>query len=136
VCPACSQPMVVYEFEGVEIDQCTACRGVWLDAGELETLSRLSGVDSGELGHLTDRSREGRRVTRRCARCGRRMREIRAGRGEKVVLDRCPFGHGLWFDRGELAAVVVSYADAQEAEVARFFSELLANELATTEGGA
>jgi Zn-finger nucleic acid-binding protein len=128
--------MVVYELDGVEIDQCPACHGVWLDAGELETLSRLSGVDSGELGSATDRSRDGRRVTRRCARCGRRMREIRAGRDGKVVLDRCPLGHGLWFDRGELAAVVVSYADAQEAEVARFFSDLLANELATTEGGA
>ncbi len=128
--------MVVYEFEGVEIDHCPACHGVWLDAGELETLTRSSGIDPGELGRAAGWSRDGRRVARRCARCGRRMREIQAGRDEKVALDRCPVGHGLWFDRGELAAVVVSYADAQEAEVARFFSELLASELATTEGGA
>jgi Zn-finger nucleic acid-binding protein len=36
---------------------------------------------------------------------------------EGVELDRCPVGHGLWFDRGELATVVHSSAD-ERAEAA------------------
>jgi Zn-finger nucleic acid-binding protein len=31
--------------QGVEIDRCPACRGVWLDRGELEKLVALGGDD-------------------------------------------------------------------------------------------
>jgi hypothetical protein len=36
VCPKCESPMRSYERNGVTIDQCTGCRGVFLDRGELE----------------------------------------------------------------------------------------------------
>ena len=38
VCPKCQSPMRSYERNGVTIDQCTGCRGVFLDRGELERL--------------------------------------------------------------------------------------------------
>ena len=36
-CPACAVPLVAIDYDdtGVEVDFCTACRGVWLDADEL-----------------------------------------------------------------------------------------------------
>nr|WP_203774761.1 zf-TFIIB domain-containing protein [Actinoplanes deccanensis] len=37
-CPKCHGEMRVYERSGVTIDQCTECRGVFLDRGELEKL--------------------------------------------------------------------------------------------------
>ena len=37
-CPKCSAPMRTYERNRVTIDQCTECRGVFLDRGELERL--------------------------------------------------------------------------------------------------
>lgn len=37
-CPKCTAPMTTYERNGIHVDQCTGCRGVFLDAGELEHL--------------------------------------------------------------------------------------------------
>jgi uncharacterized protein len=38
-CPVCSGQMREMVREGVTIDTCTQCRGVWLDRGELEKLA-------------------------------------------------------------------------------------------------
>jgi len=37
-CPACESEMRITNREGVEIDYCPQCRGVWLDRGELEKI--------------------------------------------------------------------------------------------------
>jgi uncharacterized protein len=37
-CPVCKIPLVMSERQGVEIDYCPQCRGVWLDRGELDKL--------------------------------------------------------------------------------------------------
>lgn len=38
ICPKCGAEMRPYERNGVVIDQCEGCRGVFLDRGELESL--------------------------------------------------------------------------------------------------
>ena len=37
-CPKCGHPLATETLEGVEIDRCTFCEGLFLDAGELEKL--------------------------------------------------------------------------------------------------
>jgi uncharacterized protein len=37
-CPKCHGEMRVYERSGVTVDQCTECRGIFLDRGELEKI--------------------------------------------------------------------------------------------------
>ncbi len=37
-CPKCAGEMRSYERNGVTVDQCTECRGIFLDRGELEHL--------------------------------------------------------------------------------------------------
>ncbi len=37
-CPKCHADMRTYERNGVHVDQCTECRGIFLDRGELEKL--------------------------------------------------------------------------------------------------
>ncbi len=43
-CPVCTSPvdLVMTERQGVEIDYCPKCRGVWLDRGELDKIVELS----------------------------------------------------------------------------------------------
>jgi Zn-finger nucleic acid-binding protein len=42
-CPVCKDPqLVISERQGIEIDYCPACRGVWLDRGELDKLIEKS----------------------------------------------------------------------------------------------
>jgi uncharacterized protein len=51
-CPACDMAMLTPQYrEGVEIDWCARCRGVWLDRGELDKLiDRLSAYRSNNVG--------------------------------------------------------------------------------------
>lgn len=41
-CPRCNELLHVAHREGIEIDHCPRCRGVWLDRGELEKLVGLT----------------------------------------------------------------------------------------------
>ncbi|MES2242176.1 MAG: zf-TFIIB domain-containing protein [Pseudomonadota bacterium] len=42
-CPVCPEAtLLMSERQGVEIDYCPQCRGVWLDRGELDKLLDLS----------------------------------------------------------------------------------------------
>ena len=43
-CPVCKVPLVMSERQGVEIDYCPQCRGVWLDRGELDKIIERSSV--------------------------------------------------------------------------------------------
>jgi Zn-finger nucleic acid-binding protein len=41
-CPVCKVTLLMSEKQGVEIDYCPSCRGVWLDRGELEKIIEKS----------------------------------------------------------------------------------------------
>lgn len=45
-CPNCDETLVMTERQGVEIDYCPKCRGVWLDKGELDKIiERTAGYE-------------------------------------------------------------------------------------------
>ncbi|MDB5101300.1 MAG: hypothetical protein JWM80_5721 [Cyanobacteria bacterium RYN_339] len=52
-CPRDGAALATQIHEGVEIDQCPTCKGVWLDAGELEHLEH--GKSGGLFGFLRGR---------------------------------------------------------------------------------
>lgn len=37
-CPKCNLRLLISERQGIEIDYCPECRGVWLDRGELDKI--------------------------------------------------------------------------------------------------
>ncbi len=43
-CPVCRVPLAMSERQGIEIDYCPQCRGVWLDRGELDKIVERSGA--------------------------------------------------------------------------------------------
>lgn len=44
-CPVCKEvSLVMTDRQGVEIDYCPECRGVWLDRGELDKIIERSSV--------------------------------------------------------------------------------------------
>lgn len=129
MCPVCRTPMLAYELDGVEIDHCLGCSGTWLDAGELEQITELSGTSPGPLTAALDSAVAGAATKRRCPRCSKKLRTLDVGSDPTIELDRCPRGHGLWFDHGELETVVRTHAgdDDDEGEVARYFGRLFRN---------
>ncbi|MFP4058799.1 MAG: zf-TFIIB domain-containing protein [Candidatus Brocadiia bacterium] len=117
-CPRCGEPLVVAEYELIEVDSCAACGGLWLDGGELEALlgshvPPLEGPDP-ELGP----------PQLDCPICVDKLAKDRHS-PSGVVVDRCPHGDGIWLDRGELESILAAGpqppadADAADQEAAR-----------------
>lgn len=46
LCPTCRVSLTMSERQGIEIDYCPQCRGVWLDRGELDKIIERSEVGS------------------------------------------------------------------------------------------
>ncbi len=45
-CPKCNITLLMTDRQGVEIDYCPQCRGIWLDRGELEKIiDRSAGMN-------------------------------------------------------------------------------------------
>lgn len=59
-CPIDQTELTMSEREGVEIDYCPKCRGVWLDRGELDKIiermegNRTGGNDNNDEGGFLD----------------------------------------------------------------------------------
>lgn len=45
-CPSCDELLVMSDRQGVEIDYCPKCRGLWLDRGELDKIIERSLMSS------------------------------------------------------------------------------------------
>lgn len=114
VCPKCDVPLFILHFQDIEVDFCERCRGLWLDAGELEALIQRTGAKANdpllEFQQQTGTQPKGR--PHLCPRCDAALHEIQVSSVEgraparpqpgPLTLDKCPRGHGLWFDADEL----------------------------------
>ncbi len=110
LCPVCRQPLVIVEFEEVELDTCPDCRGLWFDAQELRQLFELAAVPEQFHDLETQLDRLPHAGPRRvCPRCRGKLVPVRApSAGGDLILDECPREHGLWFDSGELESLLKS----------------------------
>lgn len=68
-CPACRVPLSLSDRQGVEVDYCPNCRGVWLDRGELDKIIERS---LGTLGRSEDDFRDSPRRSHDGGKKGRR----------------------------------------------------------------
>jgi len=48
-CPKCGMKLIEIDYKSLKVDRCSACDGVWLDAGELEAAVEL---EKGLLGRI------------------------------------------------------------------------------------
>jgi len=101
-CPVCKNAMITLELEDVEIDHCTDCGGIWLDTGELELLmGKPAGARELLSSFKVDISCPEK--PQKCPICDKKMNKIAVGVSTPAILiDKCPRGDGLWFDKGEL----------------------------------
>jgi uncharacterized protein len=40
-CPKCGMELIEIDYKGMKVDKCSGCGGIWLDAGELEAISKV-----------------------------------------------------------------------------------------------
>jgi uncharacterized protein len=58
-CPKCDKVLVMAERQGIEIDYCPRCRGVWLDSGELGKILEIAGIPQDQMTYHPHNNMEG-----------------------------------------------------------------------------
>jgi Zn-finger nucleic acid-binding protein len=106
-CVKCSSILDKATFQGLEVDLCPKCGGLWLDRGEI---TRAAKLPEGELARLrallvgkvgpppvpTENKAP-------CPACPGNLSEVLLG---AVHVDYCGKCHGLFLDRGELEQAI------------------------------
>ncbi|MBU1518608.1 MAG: zf-TFIIB domain-containing protein [Planctomycetes bacterium] len=118
--------MIILELDQVETDYCTNCGGIWLDAGELELLFADTAQAQQLVASLQQADVEVR--SHPCPICLKKMQKVLAAdENQPLVIDRCPKGHGLWFDRGELSQILARGNFDKEKKVIKLLSEMFSH---------
>jgi hypothetical protein len=111
-CPRDGTHLARVIVDGVELDKCHKCDGIWCDRGEMERLRDRTITDVEELLEAKYGSpsfREDKTAGHmRCPRCGEdvRLTEYSVSYGRPVRIDRCQKCFGVWLDDRELNAIV------------------------------
>lgn len=105
ICPSCKNPMLVVEYQQIELDYCGSCQGVWFDAGELDLMLDAAGM--GETQKTLDALLQSPEASThekkfKCPICNHNMKKINIGDTDQVIIDTCLREDGVWFDGGEV----------------------------------
>jgi len=123
--------MITIELEGVEIDYCTDCGGIWLDAGELELL--LGNPE--QAGKLLNSFKVDTACTekaRRCPICLKKMQKVIVGQSTPTLLiDKCRKGDGLWFDKGELQDILNRAQLDEDSKIQKLLADMFGQKQGT-----
>ena len=124
-CPRCNRPLEIKAVQGVVIDRCARCCGLWFDRGELKRIEKAGGADMVRLLSLTslrddegeeegeglpenpawnDLASDAEDATINCPRCEGVMDRVPDPAARDVVIDVCGKCGGGWYDGGEIDA--------------------------------
>ena len=116
--------MGIERYEGVAIQRCTACGGVWLGQDEMREIvkHRVELFDKTVLEEVKRRVREvkakippaERERKRHCPVCKRELVAINYNYSSGIIIDRCFGEHGVFLDKGELE-LVQAHAELMKA---------------------
>ncbi|MCK5808656.1 zf-TFIIB domain-containing protein [bacterium] len=131
-CPVCKKEgLVVLEFDDIEIDYCLTCKGIWLDAGEMDLMignaeqakQILESFESVSAKSINEKERP-------CPICDKKMEKIVIHTVEDQIVDRCRDGHGIWFDHGELHSILDNAKkDGEASAIVSFLKDILERDL-------
>ena len=111
-CPKCRADMQQIMIDGTEIDRCSACHGLWFDAGELSKFSNKEAAAALDIGDVTTGKKQNEIEHYRCPRCAGPMNRLVDPKQPHIWFERCGSCHGSYFDAGELSDLAtVSVSD-------------------------
>ena len=100
-CPKCEVELAesyLGDHKSVVSDICPKCQGVWLDKGELDSLS------SGGEGLLFEVVSSAPKNLK-CPRCQKELESVSPEGAKEIIIDRCSSCNRFWLDKGELDQV-------------------------------
>jgi Zn-finger nucleic acid-binding protein len=112
-CARCAIEMASVRIGSEALRECERCAGIWVEVAAFERICADREQQAAVLGQASPAP--GRQVSAGeangqvryvpCPQCGQLMNRINFARCSGVIVDVCK-GHGTWFDRDELSAIV------------------------------
>src|SRR5208282_4567762 len=97
-CPNCDTDLVQTKRDGIDVEYCQSCKGMWLSRQELEQLDdEVFDLGDDKKGSLIFSSTATARI---CPQCGKLMKRFQY-RLYDLEMDFCEDGHGYWLDEDE-----------------------------------
>jgi Zn-finger nucleic acid-binding protein len=93
--------MVPVEFQGIEVDRCSACGGLWFDLLEHEDLKQLDGSETIDIGDAVKARLHDAQAHVPCPRDQTNMIPMVDRSQPHIWFESCPVCHGAFFDAGE-----------------------------------
>ncbi len=100
-CPKCKGVTHEMKIEGVEVDFCSACKGIWFDKDEIAFTMELP-VDMPQIEEV---KKEAKKTEYACPRCGDSLETMKFVQSNDLLVDRCPGCGGIWLDKGEYSKI-------------------------------
>ena len=122
-CPRCSAALISRTYENTKMDRCPQCGGIWLDNANLQPILSMhdiqfspaiieqtlkqahAGIPNAEVDALLT-----------CPECLQNMHALNYNYNSGIIINVCSNGHGLWFDKDELAEVQIFMEHWDEEE--------------------
>ena len=120
-CPKCNAIMEQVTYQGITVDRCTDCKGIWFDMLEREALEKLKGsevIDNGDA-KVGKKFNEMGRIA--CPKCKVEMLRMVDNRQPHIWFEGCPTCYGVFLDAGE-------FSDLKSNNLFDFFKDLFAKE--------
>ena len=100
-CPKCAAEMAKVRYEGIEVDRCKSCQGVWFDILEHEDLKKISGSASIDIGSPEVGKEQNTKDRITCPVCSVPMIRMVISAQPHISYEACTVCYGVYFDAGE-----------------------------------
>ncbi|KKP87225.1 MAG: hypothetical protein UR89_C0004G0014 [Candidatus Roizmanbacteria bacterium GW2011_GWA2_35_8] len=96
-CPNCDGKLELNKYQGIEVEQCQKCKGMWFESHEVDLLEDTVFDQDEFKGTMITNVKESEK---NCPKCEQKMKRFNY-RFEDLELDFCANGDGYWLDKNE-----------------------------------
>jgi Zn-finger nucleic acid-binding protein len=102
MCPKCRGELEAIIYEGIEVDRCCQCTGIWFDSSEADNLKNIKGSENIDIGKINEETQKESLDTQiPCPHCDVSMMKMLDIDKHPIWYETCPQCQGIWFDAGE-----------------------------------
>jgi len=100
-CPKCQSPMENVQYQTIEVERCTGCKGLWFDMLEQDDLKTLQGSEQIDIGAAAQGQAAPKTTPIQCPSCSAQMIAMVDRQQPHIGYESCSRCYGVFFDAGE-----------------------------------
>jgi Zn-finger nucleic acid-binding protein len=102
-CPKCSGRFAKVVYQGIHVDRCDSCNGIWFDVLELKDLLKKKGSEAIDVGTPQNFEKTNPIVDVWCPKCNQRMIKMVDAKQNHVWFESCGQCFGIFLDATEFS---------------------------------